>query len=620
MWNMGIENSYTLEASFCGSSRGDMDYYHFCAQDYEAIGYQFCHALVDFSQSDGRLVSNVLLELQERLRAAVMNRFKRENGAYLNPDDIPSVDLLSELESDTAGSDSSVSDGLPMQILHASVPEISKKKRLKTRKERNKKLQRKSFTSHREIKTCVSRKPAVQSCPDMVKKKPKRAVNSFNNNSPRRGRLTFSTREDVPKKAPKSSVKCSEQRLSHSYIQAGLFDASQTNGMKTSIPRPRSCSSCEKCLPTYYIAFEATDDYNGSRDDIYDVHVPGSNLDGCRPFDLARRLEAYNFSQRHQPVDPSDRSFSSTLSKNTRNTLLRRQTIDQGDNVEYLKWKLNNIKIRQPDQDLGIPSYMPQETVISERSSNLCSSPVQYDRLQSVNGSRGISPRCLLVSPHTMTAENLTTLPKLKNNVKSPISTQPRVRHSQPLRSHSIDLDLTQPRAAMLPEATHQKRAVSIDRHRRTHNASNKPSSNPKIDIDETCDNLRNRLLSLGGSGALVNLAISVNQTKGTEQTATVADMLWSKSSTNSTTTPMRALTPQQYRMFNQSSNLEGSSSTSIGNLNNDVPFKIDTKSNINCGNSETKDVNIEQNYKDTSGKVVVNLNMNISPLYMEEG
>lgn len=34
------------------------------------------------------------------------------------------LDMLSEIESDSGGSDSSVSDGLPMQLLHATVPEV----------------------------------------------------------------------------------------------------------------------------------------------------------------------------------------------------------------------------------------------------------------------------------------------------------------------------------------------------------------------------------------------------------------------------------------------------------------------------------------------------------------
>lgn len=32
---------------------------------------------------------------------------------------------FSDLETDSFGSDSSVSDGLPMQLLHASIPEVS---------------------------------------------------------------------------------------------------------------------------------------------------------------------------------------------------------------------------------------------------------------------------------------------------------------------------------------------------------------------------------------------------------------------------------------------------------------------------------------------------------------
>ena len=45
----------------------------------------------------------------------------------VKPDEVNIDDqlhLLSEIESDSGGSDSSVSDGLPMQLLHASVPEV----------------------------------------------------------------------------------------------------------------------------------------------------------------------------------------------------------------------------------------------------------------------------------------------------------------------------------------------------------------------------------------------------------------------------------------------------------------------------------------------------------------
>ena len=55
-----------------------------------------------------------------------MERLKTSD-ADVNADDInieDKLDLLSDIESDSGGSDSSVSDGLPMQLLHASVPEV----------------------------------------------------------------------------------------------------------------------------------------------------------------------------------------------------------------------------------------------------------------------------------------------------------------------------------------------------------------------------------------------------------------------------------------------------------------------------------------------------------------
>ena len=45
----------------------------------------------------------------------------------VKPDEVDIEDqlhLLSEIEADSGGSDSSMSDGLPMQLLHATVPEV----------------------------------------------------------------------------------------------------------------------------------------------------------------------------------------------------------------------------------------------------------------------------------------------------------------------------------------------------------------------------------------------------------------------------------------------------------------------------------------------------------------
>ncbi|XP_068524999.1 cytosolic carboxypeptidase 3 isoform X3 [Anas acuta] len=49
MWKMGINNSYTLEASICGSKLGWRQSTHFDMKDLESIGQHFCDALLNYS-------------------------------------------------------------------------------------------------------------------------------------------------------------------------------------------------------------------------------------------------------------------------------------------------------------------------------------------------------------------------------------------------------------------------------------------------------------------------------------------------------------------------------------------------------------------------------------------
>ena len=52
VWSMGIQNSYTMEASMGGSKIGSRCGTHFSTQDYEQIGKAFCETLLDFSDQD----------------------------------------------------------------------------------------------------------------------------------------------------------------------------------------------------------------------------------------------------------------------------------------------------------------------------------------------------------------------------------------------------------------------------------------------------------------------------------------------------------------------------------------------------------------------------------------
>lgn len=56
MWMMGIANSYTIEASFAGSTLGNKTETHFTTQDYEQMGKSFCQTLLDFYDEDPRKV------------------------------------------------------------------------------------------------------------------------------------------------------------------------------------------------------------------------------------------------------------------------------------------------------------------------------------------------------------------------------------------------------------------------------------------------------------------------------------------------------------------------------------------------------------------------------------
>ncbi|XP_077853496.1 cytosolic carboxypeptidase 3 isoform X3 [Macaca mulatta] len=52
MWKMGIRNSFTMEATFCGSTLGNKRGTHFSTKDLESMGYHFCDSLLDYCDPD----------------------------------------------------------------------------------------------------------------------------------------------------------------------------------------------------------------------------------------------------------------------------------------------------------------------------------------------------------------------------------------------------------------------------------------------------------------------------------------------------------------------------------------------------------------------------------------
>ena len=60
MWReMGITNSYTMEATFCGSQLGTMAGLQFKSEDLERMGYQLCDTILDYCDPDQSKVNDV---------------------------------------------------------------------------------------------------------------------------------------------------------------------------------------------------------------------------------------------------------------------------------------------------------------------------------------------------------------------------------------------------------------------------------------------------------------------------------------------------------------------------------------------------------------------------------
>ncbi|XP_025162604.1 cytosolic carboxypeptidase 2 [Harpegnathos saltator] len=92
VWSMGVQNSYTMEASMGGSKMGSRCGTHFSTQDYEQIGKAFCETLLDFSDQD---------PTKERLRNKIIARLTKEGSNAEEPTNIDLTDYSSD-EGDTS--------------------------------------------------------------------------------------------------------------------------------------------------------------------------------------------------------------------------------------------------------------------------------------------------------------------------------------------------------------------------------------------------------------------------------------------------------------------------------------------------------------------------------------
>ncbi|XP_060892452.1 cytosolic carboxypeptidase 2 isoform X2 [Labrus mixtus] len=143
MWKLGIKNSYTMEATFGGSTLGDRRGTHFSTRDLKSLGFYFCDTLLDYCDPDPTKVTNCLSELGVLMRKKVRERLGKDLSSDCNIS-------VSDLETSTSGSNSSDSDGPPVHLMNQpqtanpesflspqKPPKKKKKKRLRSHKERN---------------------------------------------------------------------------------------------------------------------------------------------------------------------------------------------------------------------------------------------------------------------------------------------------------------------------------------------------------------------------------------------------------------------------------------------------------------------------------------------------
>ncbi|XP_054947483.1 cytosolic carboxypeptidase 2 isoform X3 [Physeter macrocephalus] len=158
MWRMGILNSYTMESTFGGSTLGNKRDTHFTPEDLKSLGYHVCDTLLDFCDPDRSKFMQCLAELKELLQQEIHKKFK-ELGQDMDLEGSWSDISLSDIESSTSGSDSSLSDGLPRHLLNTA-HELNQKKKmykkkkrkpLQSRKQRNKQYQKSNLMQESKL-------------------------------------------------------------------------------------------------------------------------------------------------------------------------------------------------------------------------------------------------------------------------------------------------------------------------------------------------------------------------------------------------------------------------------------------------------------------------------------
>ncbi|XP_065801165.1 cytosolic carboxypeptidase 2 isoform X5 [Muntiacus reevesi] len=203
MWRMGILNSYTMESTFGGSTLGNKRDTHFTTEDLKSLGYHVCDTLLDFCDPDRTKFMQCLAELKELLQQEIHKKFK-ELGQDMDLERSWSDISLSDVESSTSGSDSSLSDGLPAHLLNIAnelnqkkIMYKKKKKPLKSRKQRNKQYQKNTLMPDSEITEDTPERagfPSLQKHPAFFRTSENASSSVIKNEKPRLNKSQFNRR------------------------------------------------------------------------------------------------------------------------------------------------------------------------------------------------------------------------------------------------------------------------------------------------------------------------------------------------------------------------------------------------------------------------------------------
>ena len=123
-WNMGILNSFTLEASYGGSNLGTRAFTHFTTGDYQSLGRYFCETLHDLYDPDPPM---------DGIRCTILQRLVKEESNANEPVNIALSDYSSLSSSGASDSDENVTemDGDSITIARRSLIKRRRKKKRK---------------------------------------------------------------------------------------------------------------------------------------------------------------------------------------------------------------------------------------------------------------------------------------------------------------------------------------------------------------------------------------------------------------------------------------------------------------------------------------------------------